>query len=148
MSRWLLFALCLIAVAPGGAFASSTSASSPALDEVAFIDPPPTGGLQQDLLTTTATFDCVSGGALFCDQSGAAIVTTVSVGENTVATVGNDLPSGEPFSSDNSFAMDTPGRASMSTDLASVVPEPSSILLLGTGVLAIVWIIRRKRKGE
>ncbi|MGC2109733.1 MAG: PEP-CTERM sorting domain-containing protein [Candidatus Korobacteraceae bacterium] len=150
MVRCWFFVLCLIAVAPRAAFAGSLSTEGLVSDGIVLPGHPYVDNFDNDFLTSTASFDCSASSGTspaFCFQSSPALLTAVPVGDNTVLLAsGTDISGGETFSSDNSFAAENPDRAGMSSDLATVVPEPGSILLMGTGVLAIAATVRRKRK--
>ena len=53
-----------------------------------------------------------------------------------------------PFAvNDTSFAGAEPSQATLSSDIPSVVPEPGSLILLGTGIVGIAGLLRiRKRR--
>jgi hypothetical protein len=97
----------------------------------------PTG----DLLGQTG--GCGSGAATFCAQP------TLRIGDNNALLFttgsGDYLTDSDPFAVNPTFAGAEPSRASLSSDAPSVVPEPGSIILFGTGIVGIV-AIRRTRK--
>jgi hypothetical protein len=56
------------------------------------------------------------------------------------------LTGSDPFSINSSFAGAEPSRASFSSDVPTVVPEPGSLILLGTGILGIAAVLRIRRR--
>jgi hypothetical protein len=56
------------------------------------------------------------------------------------------LTGSDPFSINSSFAGAEPRRASFSSDVPTVVPEPGSLILLGTGILGIAAVLRIRRR--
>jgi PEP-CTERM motif len=149
MVRWCFVVLCAVAVAPGIAFAGSIFSDGLGSEGFVPADHPYVDSFDTNLLSSTASFNCTtSSGTIpaFCFESSPALLTAVPIGEDTILLPAGSDFGATAFSADNSFAAENPDRAGMSSDLASVVPEPASIVLMGTGVLAIAGIVRRKRK--
>ncbi len=99
------------------------------------------GNVLGDLLGQTG--GCGSGAAAFCAQP------TLRIGENKpvlFATSSADyVIDSDPFAINPTFAGAEPSRASLSSDAPSVVPEPGSMILFGTGIVSLL-AIRRTRK--
>lgn len=94
---------------------------------------------------------CLSGAAedtAFCAQPYWSPNATVRVGDKTVLLTtpsGDYLADGDPFSANNTFAGAEAIRATLSSDVPTVVPEPSSMILLGTGIVGIAAIFRARK---
>jgi hypothetical protein len=97
------------------------------------------------------TGDCVggpAGGTAFCAQPYTTPWTAQLIGTNELvftATPGNYLTSGDPFFLNIFFSGGDPNGASFSGAFSYSTPEPSSILLLGSGLLGTVTFLRRRK---
>ena len=179
MVRSWCFLICLIALAPGAAFAGSIPGSGFAAGGTMLADQSFAYNLDHDAFEPDAGLPGLSTGAailnsqiipsfqsfdgnLFlaspsdilgqgdgCSSSTAAGTPfcpqpVVRIGDNTVAfttaSVGY-LTDEDPFGMNGTFAGGEPSRASLSSDVPSVVPEPGSVILFGTGILAIAAIL-------
>ncbi len=85
-----------------------------------------------------------------CDRGDAACIQPVlQIGDNAVLfSMASDGNPANPFAvNDTSFAGAEPSQATLSSDIPSVVPEPGSLILLGTGIVGIAGLLRiRKRR--
>ncbi len=97
------------------------------------------------------TGDCVggfAGGTAFCAQPYTQPWTAQLIGTNELiftATPGNELTNGDPFFLNIFFAGGDPNGASFSGSFNTTTPEPSSILLLGSGLLGTLTFVRRRK---
>jgi hypothetical protein len=97
------------------------------------------------------TGDCVggaAGGTAFCAQPYTSPWIATLIGTNTImftATPGNFLTTGDPFFVNIFFSGGNPSGAAFSGSFTTVVPEPSSILLFGSGILGVTAILRRRK---
>jgi hypothetical protein len=181
MVRSFCLLMCVMALAPGAAFAGSiptsgfeAGAAAPTgqpfaynLDNNAFEPdsalPGASSGMAfagTSVIRNSENFDgnvfvgsagellgqnasCGSGAAAFCAQP------TLRIGENKpvlFATSSADyVTDGDPFAVNPTFAGAEPSRASLSSDAPSVVPEPGSMILFGSGIVSLL-AIRRTRK--
>jgi hypothetical protein len=94
---------------------------------------------------------CVSafpGGAAFCSQPYLSGSGAVRMGDTVVvlpAASGDYLTDSDPFAVKNTFAGAEPIRASFSSDVPTVVPEPSTLILFGTGIPGIAALLRTRK---
>jgi hypothetical protein len=97
------------------------------------------------------TGDCVggpAGGTAFCAQPFTQPWTAQLIGANELiftATPGNNLTNGDPFFLNIFFTGGDPNGASFSGAFTASTPEPSSILLFGSGLLGAVTFMRRRK---
>jgi hypothetical protein len=97
------------------------------------------------------TGDCVggpAGGTAFCAQPFTQPWTAQLIGANELiftATPGNSLTNGDPFFLNIFFTGGDPNGASFSGAFTASTPEPSSILLFGSGLLGAVTFMRRRK---
>jgi hypothetical protein len=95
--------------------------------------------------------DCVggpAGGTAFCAQPYTTPWTAQLIGSNQLiftATPGNYLTTGDPFFLNIFFTGGDPNGASFSGAFTASTPEPSSFLLLGSGLLGTITYLRRRK---
>jgi len=95
--------------------------------------------------------DCVggaAGGTAFCAQPFTQPWIATLVDNDTIeftASPGNYLTPGDPFFVNIFFSGGDPAGASFEGNFGTTVPEPSSWVLLGTGVLGIAAYVRRRK---
>lgn len=112
----------------------------------------PTGvEIDPALVALGQTSDCVggyAGGTAFCAQPYTQPWTAQLIGNNELiftAPAGNYLTNGDPFFLNVFFSGGDPNGASFSGAFTASTPEPSSILLLGSGLLGGITFLRRRR---
>jgi hypothetical protein len=186
----LSFLLCLIALAPGAAFAGVIPSSGPETGGAVNPGQPFASNFDNDIFEanwglpglsasrpapngpTIGSFQnfegnvfedrtrailgqagsCVSGAAgstAFCALSYASPRSAGPIGDSILLLTppsGDYLTGSDPFSINSSFAGAEPRRASFSSDVPTVVPEPGSLILLGTGILGIAAVLRIRRR--
>jgi hypothetical protein len=97
------------------------------------------------------TGDCVggaAGGTAFCAQPYTAPWVATLIGNNTIlftASAGNDLTNGDPFFLNIFFSGGDPNGATFNGNFGTSTPEPSSILLMSSGVLGLATVLRRRK---
>jgi len=69
-------------------------------------------------------------------------------GQDEVIMVWNDIPPGGGIAAGAEFSMEPTGWANGQVFDAQVTPEPSSLLLLGTGLLGLAFLAFRKAKAS
>jgi len=94
------------------------------------------------------------GGTTFCSIAGSmaflwtATLNSTDTGITFVAPAGGDLVTGDTFFTNIFFSGPDPNGAAFSgawTTGGATTPEPSSLLLLGSGVVGFAELLRRKR---
>ncbi len=108
-----------------------------------------TGGISIDPLDVGTTCNGgPSGGTVFCASpySQPWNVTNLTTDSITFTALpgGDLLINGDPFFINIFFTGGDPNGASFSGDWVSPVPEPSGLVLFGSGVLGLVGILRRR----
>ena len=101
----------------------------------------------QELVNPTGDLIGLNGG---CDRGDTGCIQPVlRIGDSPVLfAMASDGSVANPFAvNDTSFAGAEPNQATLSSDIPSVVPEPGSLILLGTGVLGIAALPRFRKRG-
>ncbi|MDX5929336.1 PEP-CTERM sorting domain-containing protein [Acidiphilium acidophilum] len=104
----------------------------------------PSGALSS--VTETTYYDASNALNGMATQLGTATFLGLSSGIQNSAPVAVNLSSTNPYSITEVFKIIADGKGSDNATITMQVPEPGSLALMGTGLLGLAAILRRKRR--